>query len=84
MFRLRTACKLLAFKLFIVIKIFFDKFQPKIVKHRDYKYFENDAYRTYLLSELAMENIKEKEKRLNNLPNACKRLLCIHDARKGK
>ena len=45
------------------------------MNYRDYKYFENDKFRTDLLSEFSKTNIKEKENGLNNFLNACKRIL---------
>ena len=65
-----------------VMKTFFEKLQPRVVNYRDYKYFENDKFRTDLLSEFGKANIKEKENKLNNLLNACKRILDIHALRK--
>ena len=50
----------------------------------DYKYFENDRFATDLLSEFPKANIEEKENGLNNLLNACKRILDIHGPRKEK
>ena len=67
-----------------VMKTFFDKLQPRVVNYRDYKYFENDKFRTDLLSEFGKANIEEKENGLNNLLNACKRILDIHAPRKQK
>ena len=61
-----------------VIKTFFEKLQPRAVNYRDYKYFENDKFRTDLLSKFGKANIEEKENRLNNLLNACKRIFDIH------
>ena len=48
------------------------------MNYRDYKYFENDRFRTDLLSEFGKANIEEKENGINNLLNACKRILDIH------
>ena len=48
-----------------IMKTFFKKRQPKVVNCRDYKYFENDKFRTDLLSEFVKANIKEKENRLD-------------------
>ena len=67
-----------------IMKTFFKKLQPRVVNYRDYKYFENDKFRTDLLSEFVKANIKEKENRLNNFLNACKRILDIHVPRKQK
>ena len=64
-----------------VIKTFFEKLQPRVVNCRDYKYFENDRFRTDLLSEFGTANIEEKGNGLNNLLNACKRILDVHASR---
>ena len=48
---------------------------------RDYTYFENDKFRTDLLSKFGKPNIEEKESRLNNLLNACK--ITQTEVRKG-
>ena len=67
-----------------VMKILFEKLQPRVVNYRDYKHFENHKFRTDLLSELSKANIEENENGLNNLNNACKRILDIHAPRKQK
>ena len=67
-----------------VMKTFFEKFQPRVVNYRDYKYFENDRFKTDLLSEFGKANIEEKGNGLNNFLNACKRILDIHIPRKQK
>ena len=67
-----------------VIKTFFEKLQPRVVNYRDYKYFENDRFRTDLLSEFGKANMKEKENGLNNLLSAGKRILGIHAPRKQR
>ena len=58
--------------------------QPRVVYYRDYKHFENDKFRTDLLSEFGKANIEENENGLNNLLNACIRILDIHAPRKQK
>ena len=58
-----------------VTKTLFEKLQPRVVSYRDYKHFENDKFRTGLLSEFGKANIKENENGLNNSLNACKRIL---------
>ena len=65
-----------------VTKISFEKFEPRVMSYRYYKYFENDRFRTDLLSEFGKANIEEKENVLNNLLNACNRILHIHAPRK--
>ena len=65
-----------------VMKTFFEKLQPRVVNYRDYKHFENDRFRTDLLSEFGKPNIAENENGLNNLLNACKRTLdMLHASR---
>ena len=65
-----------------VTKISFEKFEPRVLSYRYYKYFENDRFRTDLLSEFGKANIEEKENGSNNLLNACKSILDIHAPRK--
>ena len=67
-----------------VMKTFFEKLQPRVVNYRDYKYFENDKFSTNLLSEFGKANTKEKESGLNDLLDACKRILDIHAPCKQK
>ena len=38
-----------------VMKTLFEKLQPRVVDYRDYKYFENDRFKSELLSELVRE-----------------------------
>ena len=66
------------------MKTFFEKLEPTVVSYRDYKYFENDRFKTDLLSEFGKANIEEKGNGLNNFLNACKRILDIHIPRKQK
>ena len=40
---------------------FFEKLQPRVVNYRDYKYFENDRFRTDLLSEFGKAKMEENE-----------------------
>ena len=63
---------------------FFEKLQPRVVNYRDYKYFENDRFRTDLLSEFGKAKMEENENGLNNLLNVRKRILDIHASRKLK
>ena len=60
------------------MKTFFEKLQLRVVNYRDYRYFENDKFRTDLLSEFGKTNIEEKENSLNNLLNARKRIFMLH------
>ena len=52
------------------MKTLFEKLQPRVENYRDHKYFENDRFRTDLLSQFGKANIKENENGLNNLLNA--------------
>ena len=67
-----------------VMKTFYEKLQPRVVNYRDYKYYENDRFRTDLLSEFGKENTEQMKNGLNNLLNVCKRVLDIHAPRKQK
>ena len=60
-----------------VMKTFFKKLEPRVLHYRDYKYFENDRFRTGLLSEFGKASIEEKENGLNILLNACNRILVV-------
>ena len=67
------------------MRTFFEKLQPRVVNYREYRYFENDRFKTDLLSELGKANIEKKKKNgLNSLLNACNRILDIHALRKQK
>ena len=66
------------------MKTFFETLQPRVANYRDYKNFENDKFRTDLLSQFGKANIEEKENELNNLLNVCKRILDIHTPGKQK
>ena len=54
------------------MKAFFEKLQLGVGNYKDYKYFENERFRTDLLSELGKVNIEQKENGLNSFFNACK------------
>ena len=41
-----------------VMKTYSEELQLRVVNYRDYKYFENDRFRTELLSELGNANIE--------------------------
>ena len=56
----------------------------RVVNYADYKYFENDKFRTDLLLKFGQKNIAEKENGLNNFLNGCKRILDVHAPRKRK
>ena len=43
-----------------VRKTFFEKLQPRVVHYRKYKHFENNRFRSDLLSELGKASIEEK------------------------
>ena len=58
-----------------VKKTFFERLQPGVVNNEDYRYFENDSFRTDLFSELGRVNIEENGNMLNNFLDACKRIL---------
>ena len=67
-----------------IMKIFFEKLQPRVVSYRDYKHFENDKFRTDLLLKFGKANLEENENGLNNLFTASKRILDTHVPRKQK
>ena len=57
-----------------VMKTFSEKLQPIVVKYRDYKYFENEIFKTDLLSILGKVNKEENENGFNNFLDARKRM----------
>ena len=57
-----------------VMKTFSEKLQPRVVKYRDYKYFENEIFKIDLLSILGKVNKEENENEFNNFLDACKRM----------
>ena len=57
-----------------VMKTFSEKLQPIVVKYRDYKYFENEIFKTDLLSILGKVNKEENENGFNNFLDACKKM----------
>ena len=57
-----------------VMKTFTEKLQPSVVKYRDYKYFENEIFKTDLLSILGKVNKEENENEFSNFLDACKRI----------
>ena len=61
-----------------VMKAFFERFQPRVMSWRDYKYFENDGFRINLLSELDKVNREENGNRLKKFLDTCKRILDIY------
>ena len=67
-----------------VMKRFFEKLQPRVVNYRVYKHFENDKFRTDILSEFGKSNIEENKNEFNNLLNAFKKILDINAPRKQK
>ena len=48
------------------MKASFQRLQPRIINYRDYKRFQNDAFREELLSELLNVNIDENEEQSSN------------------
>ena len=68
----------------MVMKATFEKFQPRAVNYRDYKYFENCRFRADLLSELSKENIEENEEGLSDFLVTFKRILDLHVPHKQK
>ena len=44
-----------------IMKLSFQRFQPRIINYRDYGSFQNDVFREELLSELLNVNIGENE-----------------------
>ena len=55
------------------MKATFEKLKPRVVNHRDYKYFENGRFRADVLSQLNKANIEENEEGLSDFLNTSKR-----------
>ena len=47
---------------FAAMKKHFQKYKPRLIKSRDYKHFQNNAFREDLLSELLNFNINISDK----------------------
>ena len=56
-----------------IMKATFEKLKPRVVNHRDYKYFENGRFRADVLSQLNKANIEKNEEGLSNFLNTSKR-----------
>ena len=46
---------------FTVLKTYFQKTKPRIIKYRDYKYFDNNDFRDELIRELSSNNIQSDD-----------------------
>ena len=46
---------------FTVLKTYFQKAKPRIIKYRDYKYFDNNDFRDELIRELSSNNIQSDD-----------------------
>ena len=46
---------------FTVLKTYFHKAKPRIIKYRDYKYFDNNNFRDELIRELSSNNIQSDD-----------------------
>ena len=46
---------------FTVLKTYFQKAKPKIIKYRDYKHFDNNDFRDELIRELSSNNIQSDD-----------------------
>ena len=49
-----------------IMKVSFQRLQPRIVNYRDYRRFQNDVFRAELLSELLKVIIRENEEGFSN------------------
>ena len=58
---------------FTVLKIYFQKAKPRIIKYRDYKHFDNNDFRDELIRELSFNNIQSDD--LARLTNISKMIL---------
>ena len=46
---------------FTVLKTYFQKAKPRIIKYRDYKYFDNNDFRDELIRELSSKSIQSDD-----------------------
>ena len=46
---------------FTVLKTYFKKAKPRIIKYRDYKHFDNNEYRNELIKELPSNNMQSDD-----------------------
>ena len=58
---------------FTVLKTYFQKAKPRIIKYRDYKYFDNNDFRDELIRELSSNNIQSDD--LTRFTNISKMIL---------
>ena len=58
---------------FTVLKTFFHKAKPRIIKYRDYKHFDNNDFRDELIRELSSNNIQSDD--LTRFTNISKMIL---------
>ena len=59
----------------IVVERTFQKYEPRIIKFRDYTHFQNNAFRKDLLSELLTFNIERSDKGFANR-NMLEAIIC--------
>ena len=58
---------------FTVLKTYFQKAKSRIIKYRDYKYFDNNNFRDELIMELSSNNIQSDD--VTRFTNICKIIL---------
>ena len=56
-----------------VLKMFFKKQSPNVIRYRNYKHFSNDSFRTNLINEISSNGILEGD--LTGFLDACKKFL---------
>ena len=57
-----------------IMKVSFQRLQPRIIKYRDYRRFQNDVFREELHSELLDVDIGENEEDFSNFLDICKKM----------
>ena len=67
-----------------IMKASFQRLQPRIIKYRDYRRFQNDVFREELLSELLDVSIGENEEDFSNFLDICKKNVNYHAPCKQK
>ena len=68
----------------LVMKMHFEKLQPRAISHRDYKHFQNENFREYLLFELSKLNIRNNDDRFTGFIETCMETINQHAPCKQK
>ena len=67
-----------------ITKMTFQKFKPRIINYRDYKFFDNVSYRDKLLQEISNSYLKFNDNGFSGFFDICRTTLDQHAPRKKK